>query len=172
MERGTPLFGNKRCKWAMKGNSFLEKVSRCCELIAKISLVALMLFVFTQIILRNIFMLGFPQLDESSRLAHLVLLFMMIPVLFAEEAHIKVEVLKRFLSPKADRLVNLISQSLSLGFVVIFMFSSVMLLESIWDVPTAALRIPSIILYAAPIAGIVFSGFFITNRITQAFIER
>jgi hypothetical protein len=47
-----------------------------------------------------------------------------------------------------------------------------MLLESIWDVPTAALRIPSIILYAAPIAGIIFSGFFITNKITQAFMER
>lgn len=172
MERATCLFESERCKWVMKKAPLLEKVSYCCELIAKISLVALVLFVFTQIILRNIFLLGFPQLDESSRLAHLVLLFMMVPVLFAEEAHIKVEVLKRFLSPKVDRLVNLISQSLSLGFVVIFMFSSVTLLENIWDVPTAALRIPSIVLYAAPITGIVFSGFFITNRIIQVFMER
>jgi len=153
------------------GKTFLQKIHHFCEFVANISLIILVVLVFAQVVLRNLFLIGSPQLDEGSRLAHLVLLFMMIPVLFAEEAHIKVEIIERFLPVKIDRLISLISHFFSFGFVIFFMFSSLALLGNIWDVPTAALRIPSALLYAGPVLGVVFSGLFIAEKIIDALVR-
>jgi len=133
--------------------TFVNMMTRVFETIAIICLVGISTLIFAQIILRNIFSIGLPWLDEMARFLHIALVFLTVPVLLREDAHISIDFLyTRLKSPWQRRLQILILIACTV-FAGAFLVSNVEFLSSYWDVPSPAMNMPNIIFFGSVFVG-------------------
>lgn len=93
----------------------LEKV------VAAISLLLLLIFTLLQIIFRNMFDYGFPQLDIISRHLVLFVLFMGAALISEKNNHIKIDILSAYLTDKMKK--NIEKPLLLITAMICFLFS-------------------------------------------------
>jgi len=129
-------------------------------------LVCLTGFVILQVVLRNFRIANFPWMDEAARLAHVVIIFTVTPLLFHADGHITAEVL-RPASKSVQKLLKLTSTTASTIFCFLFFLSGANLISRLWNVPLAALRIPILFLYLAPLMGMLISSALISRKLFE-----
>lgn len=129
-------------------------------------LVCLTSLVILQVVLRNLRIANFPWMDEAARLAHVVTIFILVPLLFWLDKHITAEVF-RPTSKTAQSFLKLTSTVASMAFSFLFFFSGIKLIFRLWNVPLAALRIPTLFLYLAPLIGTLLSLLLLSKRFVR-----
>lgn len=136
------------------------------ECVGNLGLVCLSSLVILQVILRNLRIANFPWIDEAARLAHVIIIFAITPSLFCANEHIVAEVF-RPTSKGAQEFLKLMSTIANAVFCTLFLLSGAKLVSKLWNVPLAALRIPTLFLYLAPLAGMVASLVSVSNKLFE-----
>jgi len=144
------------------------------ESLAVIAMFVVALFVFAQIVLRNLGAVVPVWLDEGARLAHVVMVYLIVPILFREGLHLAVDTFIKLFPKKIQKVAGLFTLLCCFLFGVFFLYSSYDLLwvKGIWSVPTPAILMPSFFLYLGPILGVTLSLVFIYERIWLLFTKK
>jgi TRAP-type C4-dicarboxylate transport system permease small subunit len=142
-------------------STLLNIINRLFETSAMICIVGISLLIFTQIVLRNLFLIGLPWLDEMARFLHISLVFLTVPILFREDAHIQIDLLGTRLSPLWKGVLKLLILLSCVLFAVVFLYSDIDFMKSYWNVPSPAMNMPNIIFFGSAILGMaafLFNG--------------
>jgi TRAP-type C4-dicarboxylate transport system permease small subunit len=124
-----------------------ETISVCC-------LFGISIVIMSQILLRNLFSIGFPWADELSRLLHIALIFLVAPILYRERALFKIDLFVKRLPMKVQFGCRLFSIAVCIGFSIFFMISFTEFMRGSWDVPSPALRMPNLVFFGSIFLGI------------------
>jgi TRAP-type C4-dicarboxylate transport system permease small subunit len=131
----------------------VKTLNRLFESIAIICLIGISALIFGQIILRNIFSIGLPWLDEMARFLHIALVFLMVPVLLSEDGHIRIDFLSTRLKPHWQRWLQIVILTACVLFAGAFLVSDIEFMSSYWDVPSPAMSMPNIIFFGSAFVG-------------------
>ena len=136
-----------RMAGADKTIKIFETISVCC-------LFGISIVIMGQILLRNLFSIGFPWADELSRLLHIALIFLMVPILYRERALFKIDLFVKRLPMAAQIGFRFFSIAVCIGFCIFFMISFTAFMRGSWDVPSPALRMPNLVFFGSIFIGI------------------
>jgi TRAP-type C4-dicarboxylate transport system permease small subunit len=125
------------------------------EKIAIFSIFGISAVIFAQILLRNLFSIGFPWADELSRFLHIVLIFLTVPVLYRERIIFKIDIAIERLPASAQNVVGAFTSLVCVAFSLVFLFSFVQFMRASWDVPTPALQMPNLFFFFSVFLGIL-----------------
>ena len=142
-------------------STFLKIINRGFETIAILCIVGISSLIFAQIVLRNLFLIGVPWLDEMARFLHISLVFLTIPILLYEDSHIQIDFLSTRLSPLWKDVLKLIILLACIVFAVVFLYSDIDFMKSYWNVPSPAMNMPNIIFFGSAILGM--TGFLLNG---------
>lgn len=142
-------------------SKLLHIINRVFETTAIVCLVGISGLIFAQIVLRNLFLIGLPWLDEMARFLHISLVFLTIPILLCEDAHIQIDFFSTRLSPRWKGLLQLLTLVLCVVFAGTFLYSDIDFMKSYWNVPSPAMNMPNIIFFGSALLGMaafLFNG--------------
>ena len=125
------------------------------EKFAVFSLFGISAVIFAQILLRNLFSIGFPWADELSRFLHIALIFLTVPILYRERIIFKIDILIERLPASVQNVVGAFTSLACVAFSLVFLFSFVEFMRASWDVPTPALRMPNLFFFSSVFLGIL-----------------
>lgn len=125
------------------------------EKIAIFSLFGISAVIFAQILLRNLFSIGFPWADELSRFLHITLIFLTVPILYRERLIFKIDILIERLPEKMQTVAGAFTSLVCVTFSLVFISSFVAFMNASWDVPTPALRMPNLFFFCSVCLGII-----------------
>lgn len=134
-------------------SKLLHVINRVFETTAMVCLVGISGLIFMQIVLRNLFLIGLPWLDEMARFLHISLVFLTVPILLYEDAHIQIDFFSTRLSPRWKGLLQLLTLVLCVVFAGAFLYSDLDFMTSYWNVPSPAMNMPNIIFFGSAILG-------------------
>ena len=86
--------------------SLFGKTAQACEYVSLVSLAVIATVIFLQILLRNFASLAYAGIEEVARLAHISLVFLLVPLLFREGLHIKIDLLTQYASPRVKQSLD------------------------------------------------------------------
>ena len=132
----------------------VDKTIKIFETISIICLIGISIVVMGQILLRNLFSIGFPWADELSRLLHIALIFLMVPILYRERALFKIDLFVKRLPMAAQIGFRFFSIAVCIGFCIFFMISFTEFMRGSWDVPSPALRVPNLVFFGSIFLGV------------------
>lgn len=147
--------------YVMAFAAFIKTLNRIFETTAIICLIGVSALIFAQIILRNLFSIGLPWLDEMARFLHIALVFFTVPVLLSENGHISIDFLHTRLKSCWQQRLQLLILTACVVFAGAFLASDVEFLSSYWDVPSPAMNMPNIIFFGSVfvgMAGLLLNG--------------
>lgn len=133
----------------------VDKALKIFETIAIICLFGIATVVMGQIVLRNLFSMGFPWADELSRLLHIALIFLMVPILYREHALFKIDLFVQRMPMAAQVGCHFFSIAVCIGFCIVFMISFAEFMRGSWNVPSPALRMPNFLYFGSIFLGVV-----------------
>ena len=133
----------------------LSGIVNIFEKIAVISLFGISAVIFAQILLRNLFSIGFPWADELSRFLHITLIFLTVPVLYRERIIFKIDILVGRLPARIQLIAGALTSLVCVAFSVVFLISFTVFMGASWDVPTPALRMPNLFFFSGSFLGIL-----------------
>ena len=154
MEHSSPTF-------FVRFAAFVRILNRIFEMIAIGSLFGISALIFAQILLRNLFSIGLPWLEEMARFLHIALVFLTVPVLLSEDGHIRIDFLNARLNPRWQGWLYILILALCVVFATVFLVSDVQFFSGYWDVPSAAMNMPNIIFFGSAfigMAGLLLNG--------------
>ena len=125
------------------------------EKIAVFSLFGISTVIFAQILLRNLFSIGFPWADELSRFFHITLIVLTVPILYRECIIFKIDFFIKRLPVKMQTVVGTFTSLVCVAFSLFFISSFVKFMNASWDVPTPALRMPNLFFFFSIFLGIL-----------------
>ena len=153
--------GRSPQKYFLLFAAFVKMLNRIFETIAIGSLFGISALIFAQILLRNLFSIGLPWLEEMARFLHIALVFLTVPVLLSEDGHIRIDFLNTRLKPQWQGRLHILILALCVVFATAFLASDVDFLSGYWDVPSAAMNMPNIIFFGSAfigMAGLLLNG--------------
>lgn len=133
----------------------LSGIVNIFEKIAVCALFGISAVIFAQILLRNLFSIGFPWADELSRFLHITLIFLTVPILYRERIIFKIDILIERLPAGIQTLAGSFTSFICIVFSAVFLISFAVFMGASWDVPTAALRMPNLFFFAGAFLGIL-----------------
>jgi TRAP-type C4-dicarboxylate transport system permease small subunit len=125
------------------------------EKIAVFALFGISAVIFAQILLRNLFSIGFPWADELSRFLHIALVFLTVPVLYRERIIFKIDILIERLPERIQIVAGAFTSLICVSFSTVFLVSFAVFMDASWDVPTPALRMPNLFFFGSSFLGIL-----------------
>ena len=125
------------------------------EKIAIFSIFGISAVIFAQILLRNLFSIGFPWADELSRFLHIALIFLTVPVLYRERIIFKIDIFVERLPASAQNVVGAFTSLACVAFSLAFLFSFIEFMRVSWDVPSPALQMPNLLFFFGAFLGIL-----------------
>jgi TRAP-type C4-dicarboxylate transport system permease small subunit len=126
--------------------SFLEKVSL-------VALAAVVVLIFAQVVLRNLFSVAYASIDELARMAHVCMVFLLVPLLFRKGLHLNVDFLTHLMPPRVRRVLALFSALLTALYGAFFLVSEYQFMMKNGSVPSPALGIPNWLFFAGAYVG-------------------
>lgn len=109
--------------------------------------------VLLQIVCRNFFDLGLPWADELARFSGIALVFLAIPNLLLQNKHIRMDLLREYLSAKSWAVLERFSDLLVLIYCAVSLFGFYKFLWRAAKFSTPALGMPNLIFYFPALLG-------------------
>jgi TRAP-type C4-dicarboxylate transport system permease small subunit len=133
--------------------SLIGKMAHACESVSLVCLGTVAVLIFLQILLRNFGSIAYAGIEEVARLAHINLVFLMVPLLFREGLHVNVDLLTQYAGPGLKRALGWLAALLTAVYCLFFLVSEYQFMVKNASVPSPGLGIPNIIFFAGAYLG-------------------
>lgn len=150
----------------------MKKILTGCEIVSCIALVMVVLLTMLQAVLRSFFSIGLSWTNELLYMNQIVLVYLMVPVLFAERENVRVDVFFHLLPKKFWNVGWIVVEMICLIFGIAFFFSITQFLQKTWNNATAIMMIPNYLYYGAIWIGFLVSNICIVINIVQSFLGK
>lgn len=145
----------------MSGNdfsgSFVERVAVFCERLAITALFAMTALIMIQMLGRELFTRGLPEVDELARWSGLCLVYLATPLLFLRGQHVNVDIFLNLLSGRWRTFATIIIEALTVLFALAFLIGGWMFMQRAARYATPALGMPNLLFFAPALIGMAFS---------------
>ena len=146
----------------------LDRACRVGEALSIAMLIAATALIMAQIVARELFNVGIPWADELARYAGLVLIFLLVPLLFARNGHVRVDLFLNMLPRTPKRIVEIGNELLTLAFCILFLVSGYLFMQRAGRFSTPALGMPNLLFYAPAIIGMALTFLVAVDRLLLA----
>jgi TRAP-type transport system small permease protein len=136
-----------------EGVNIIGRIAGFFEKIALVALAAIVVLIFAQVALRNLFSVAYASIDELARMAHIYMVFLLVPLLFRKGLHLNVDFLTNLMPPGIRRILALFSALLTGVYGAFFLVSEYQFMMKNGSVPTPALGIPNWLFFAGAYVG-------------------
>jgi TRAP-type C4-dicarboxylate transport system permease small subunit len=143
----------------------LLPLCRGFEWVAMALLVVTTSAIMVEVVARGLFNLGLPGAGEIAKYAGLGLIFLTVPLLLAQDTHVKVDMLFTRTRGLPRRVLAVFNELATLAFCVLFLVSCWWFMERAARFSTPALSIPNLWYYMPAIAGMVLTTLVAADRV-------
>ena len=143
----------------------LVPLCRGFEWVAMALLVACTTAIMVEVFARGLFNLGLPGAGELAKYAGLGLIFLTVPLLLAQDAHVKVDMIFALSKGLPRRLLAVFNELMTLAFCVLFLVSCWWFMQRAGRFSTPALAIPNLWYYMPAIAGMSLTTLVAVDRV-------
>jgi len=133
--------------------SLIGKAAQACEYVSFACLGVIATLIFVQILLRNVATIAFVGIEEIARLAHVSLVFLLVPLLFREGLHVNIDLLTQRAGPRLKRALDILAALLTVVYCVFFLVSEYQFMAKNGSVPSPGLGIPNVVFFAGAYLG-------------------
>jgi TRAP-type C4-dicarboxylate transport system permease small subunit len=144
---------------------WLLPLCRGFERLAMALLVIATAAIMVEILARGFFNVGLPGVGELARYAGLGLIFLVVPLLLAQDAHVKVDLLYLRSRGPARRALATFNEVATLAFCVLFLVSCWWFMQRAARFSTPALGLPNLLYYLPAIAGMALTTLVAADRV-------
>ena len=113
--------------------------------------------IMVEVVARGVFQVGLPAIGEVARYAGLAVIFLGVPLLLANDSHVKVDMFQRMASGRSLKVLSLFNELATLVFCVFFLVSCWWFMQRAGRFSTPALNMPNSWYYMPAIAGMVLT---------------
>lgn len=152
--------------------ALLVPLCRVFEWAAMALLVGCTAAIVLEIFARGLFDLGLPAAGELARYAGLGLIFLTVPLLLAQDAHVKVDMFLRLARGRPRRVLEVFNELMTLAFCVLFLVSCWWFMQRAARFSTPALSMPNLWYYMPAIAGMALTTLVALDRVVGIFTGR
>lgn len=135
----------------------MKKVLNASEILSIIGLIAILILTLLQAVMRSFFSRGLPWTNEVLAMAHIVAVYMILPVLFYDRENVCVDVFFHLLPKKLWNTGWIVIELICLAFGIAFFGSISLFLYKTWTNTQAITRIPNYIFYGGIWVGMLCS---------------
>lgn len=146
----------------------MKKVLVGCEVLSCVALAMVVLLTMLQAVLRSLFNTGLSWTNETLYMSQIMLVYLAVPVLFAERENVRVDVFFHLLPRKLWNIGWIIVELICLVFGIIFFASITQFLQKTWGNATAIMMIPNYIYYGSIWVGILVSNICVVINLVQS----
>jgi len=143
----------------------LVPVCRAFEWVAMALLVACTTAIMVEVVARGLFNLGLPGVGELAKYAGLGLIFLTVPLLLAQDTHVKVDMFYALTRGMPRRVLSVFNELMTLAFCVLFLVSCWWLMQRASRFSTPALSMPNLWYYMPAIAGMALTTLVALDRV-------
>jgi TRAP-type C4-dicarboxylate transport system permease small subunit len=143
----------------------LVPVCRAFEWVAMALLVACTTAIMVEVVARGLFNLGLPGAGELAKYAGLGLIFLTVPLLLAQDTHVKVDMFYALTHGMTRRLLSVFNELMTLVFCVLFLVSCWWFMQRASRFSTPALSMPNLWYYMPAIAGMALTTLVALDRV-------
>lgn len=118
-----------------------------------------------EVVARGVFQVGLPAIGEVARYAGLAVIFLGVPLLLANDSHVKVDIFHRMASGRPLKVLSLFNELATLAFCVFFLVSCWWFMQRAGRFSTPALNMPNSWYYMPAIAGMVLTTLVAFDRV-------
>lgn len=147
--------------------SLIGKTAQACEHVSLVCLATIAGLIFLQILLRNVASIAYAGIEEVARLAHINLVFLMVPLLFREGLHVNVDLLTQYAGPRLKRVLDGLAALLTAVYCLFFLVSEYQFMAKNASVPSPGLGIPNIVFFAGAYLGMALLLLTAVERLLQ-----
>lgn len=133
--------------------SLIGKAAQACEYVSLVSLAVIATLIFAQILLRNMVSMAFAGIEELARLAHINLVFLLVPLLFRDGLHVNIDLLTQYAGPRLKRALDALAALLTAVYCSFFLVSEYQFMAKNGSVPSPGLGIPNLVFFAGAYLG-------------------
>jgi TRAP-type C4-dicarboxylate transport system permease small subunit len=143
----------------------LVPVCRAFEWVAMALLVACTTAIMVEVVARGVFNLGLPGVGELAKYAGLGLIFLTVPLLLAQDTHVKVDMFYALTRGMPRRVLSVFNELMTLAFCVLFLVSCWWFMQRAARFSTPALSMPNLWYYMPAIAGMALTTLVALDRV-------
>jgi TRAP-type C4-dicarboxylate transport system permease small subunit len=132
---------------------FIGKAARLGERISLVCLFVIVGLVFGQLVLRNLFSVTYASVDELARLAHIYLVYLLVPLAFIEGLHVNIDLVTNCAPVKLKFLLDIFVTLMMGAFALIFLISDYQFMVRSGNVPTPAMQMPNYLFFSGAYLG-------------------
>ena len=143
----------------------LVPLCRGFERVAMALLVVTTAAIMTEVIARGVFNLGVPGVGEIAKYAGRGLIFLTVPLLLAQDAHVKVDLFHHRARGLPRWLLAIFNELATLAFCALFLVSCWWFMQRAARFSTPALSMPNLYYYLPAIAGMVLTTLVALDRV-------
>ena len=147
--------------------SLIGKTAQACEYVSLVSLAVIAMLIFVQILLRNFLSLAYAGIEEVARLAHISLVFLLVPLLFREGLHVNIDLLTQYAGPRLKRVLDAFAALLTAVYGIFFLVSEYQFMVKNGSVPSPGLGIPNIVFFAGTYLGMALLTLIAAEKLVQ-----
>jgi len=133
--------------------SLIGKTAQACEYVSLVCLAVIATLIFVQILLRNFVSVAYAGIEELARFAHINLVFLLVPLLFREGLHVKIDLLTQRAGPTLRRILEAFAALLTAAYCLFFLVSEYQFMAKNGSVPSPGLGIPNVVFFAGAYLG-------------------
>jgi TRAP-type C4-dicarboxylate transport system permease small subunit len=131
----------------------LAALCRCAEIVAIWALVGIITLILLQVVAREVFAAGLPWADELARYLGQCVIFLVVPILLANDEHVKVDLFLNMMPPRVRRLVAASNEALTVVFCALFLYAGWLFMQRAWKFASPAIGIPNLVWYLPAMIG-------------------
>ncbi|MFI3257188.1 MAG: TRAP transporter small permease subunit [Spirochaetales bacterium] len=135
----------------------LDSTIKWLEFLQLISICGVVLLVFFQIVIREVFSVGVAWIYEIARFFQVTLVYLGVPILLRRNENVQILVIYDALPPKVQKILAMIQFIICFITVALLMISNYFFLSSFYNVKTATLGIPNIVFFFSTAVGLIIS---------------
>lgn len=139
------------------------------EWVAIVALIAATGLIVTQIVAREIFVVGLSWADELARYAGLTVIFMAVPALLARNEHVKVDMFLNMMPARPRRFFNITNDVLMVVFAAMFLIAGWQFMQRAARFATPAIGMPNLVFYLPAAIGMALLLLVAIDRAVAAF---
>ena len=147
----------------------LAALCRYAEIVAMCALVGITALILAQVVAREAFALGLPWADELARYFGFCVIFLVVPILLANDEHVKVDLFLNMMPPRVRRLVAASNEALTVVFCALFLYAGWLFMQRAWKFASPAIGIPNLVWYLPAMIGMTLLLAVAIRRAVRAF---
>ncbi len=147
--------------------SLIGRIAQVFEYVSLWCLAVIATLIFVQILLRNFVSLAYAGIEEVARLAHINLVFLLVPLLFREGLHVNIDLLTQYAGPRLKRVLDAFAALLTAVYGLFFLVSEYQFMAKNGSVPSPGLGIPNIVFFAGAYLGMALLLLIAAEKLVQ-----